>query len=291
MRKGITPVIAVILLLLITISIVGIAFTFFQRTTEAATTTGSRQIEQQVSQIGTQFAIDGVDKNRVYIRNIGTSPLSNLKFYVNNVDVNYTGPASLAPNSVGAYTLNATIISILDNSELRVGGTGVSDKIVINFQNELLVNPGFENGVSEWLIAGDVAAHSADTTTAHSGIGSGKISNSPSYCNDYFYQDIPVTPNTDYAFSGWIKKTATTTGPDGNNYPGIWVTQRDAGGYPWVHLAIANLTSGEYDWTQLAINFNSRSNTILRFSFFMWWCSPGNTGSIWYDDAKLFKLY
>lgn len=132
--KGITPVIAVILLLLITISIVGIAFTFFQRTTEAATTTGSRQIEQQVSQIGTQFAIEGADKNQVHIRNLGTTSLAGLAFFVDNNPVAYAGPASLLPDAVGTYFLNDSQLAMLpDPARLRVTSAGASDEITADF--------------------------------------------------------------------------------------------------------------------------------------------------------------
>ncbi len=298
MHKGISAVIAVILLLLITIAIVGFAFSFFQRTTQTATQTGEQQLGQQISQIGTHFVIDGVEKNQVYVRNIGTSPLSNLGFYVNNVAVNYAGPASLTQSAVGTYTLDATAVPTLDGSQVRVTSAGgVIDRMTLNFDNELLQNPGFENDLSGWIITGDATTYAVDASTPHSGVKSGRITNGLSFCNDYFYQDIPVNPNTNYAFSGWIKKTATTSGEGGPNFPGILVTQRDSTGNPWTNLmpvARSELTGGQHDWTQLVVNFNSGSNTILRFSFFMWWCYTGpgsNTGSIWYDDAKLFKLY
>ncbi len=65
-KKGITPVIATILLLLITISMVGFAFVFFQRTTQTAARSGEEQLNQTTGQITTLFSIDGVDKNMVY---------------------------------------------------------------------------------------------------------------------------------------------------------------------------------------------------------------------------------
>jgi hypothetical protein len=105
MQKGISAVIAVILLLLITISITGIAFIFFSRTQQSVQNATEQQLQQQTSLLGTNFAIDGTSQNQVYIRNLGTNSLANLSFYVNNVPVNYIGPASLAPNDVGVYTL------------------------------------------------------------------------------------------------------------------------------------------------------------------------------------------
>jgi flagellin-like protein len=82
MQRGITPVIAVILLLLVTIAITGFAFLFFSR---IASTSG-RQIENEtqyfVQQSGVRFAIESVGDNTAYIRNLGTSDIVNPAVYV-----------------------------------------------------------------------------------------------------------------------------------------------------------------------------------------------------------------
>lgn len=85
--KGITPVIAVILLLLITISIVGIAFTFFQRTTQAATQSGEQQLEQQINLVSGRLVIESVTPSAVYLRNVGARDVSSYNVYSNNRDV------------------------------------------------------------------------------------------------------------------------------------------------------------------------------------------------------------
>ena len=80
--KGITPIIAIIMLLMITIALVGFAYVFFSGTMESATNATSAQLEQQMNIMGENFVIEAVDKNTVIIRNTGIADLKNIKFYV-----------------------------------------------------------------------------------------------------------------------------------------------------------------------------------------------------------------
>ncbi len=131
-RKGITPVIAIILLLIITISMVGFSFVFMQRTRETAEQSGEKLLAQQLTQAGMLFEIINVDKNKVTIRNKGTN-LSNLAFFVNNEVIDYSGPASLAPESIGIYYLNDSKLAVMpETAELRVSGAGFSDRTLIS---------------------------------------------------------------------------------------------------------------------------------------------------------------
>src|SRR3989344_1491629 len=105
--RGITPIIAIILLLMITIAITGLAFVFLSGTTESAAQAGEAQLEQQTQLIGESFAIEIIDKNKVIIRNRGATELKNMKFYVDGKEVNITqGPSSVPSGQLGTFTLN-----------------------------------------------------------------------------------------------------------------------------------------------------------------------------------------
>jgi flagellin-like protein len=133
MDKGISAVIATILLLLITISIIGIAFVFFTRIARTAQNATEQQLQQQTAQLGESYRIEGVNQNQVFIRNLGTVPISDLVFYVNNVLVNYTGPASLPPNQVDTYVLDyATLSAMPGTATLRVSSTAISKELVVD---------------------------------------------------------------------------------------------------------------------------------------------------------------
>ncbi len=126
--KGISEVVAVILLLLITISVIGFAFAFFQRIQTTAQQSGQQQLQQQTSAIGTSFNIESVDKNQVVIRNTGTQPLANLNFYVNNQLVNYSG-TTVQPGSTGVYYINDAQLPS-SPVDVKVTSLGVSKDVV-----------------------------------------------------------------------------------------------------------------------------------------------------------------
>ncbi len=136
MQKGITPVVAIILLLLITVSITGFAFMFFTRTAQTSAQRGEQQLEQQTQQFGVLFTIESVERNRVYIRNAGTSAiqLSSLAFYVDNQLVEAAGPSTLNSSSVGTYFLNDSKLAMLpDPANLKVTGGAFSDSQSVCF--------------------------------------------------------------------------------------------------------------------------------------------------------------
>ncbi|MFH0949346.1 MAG: hypothetical protein V1802_02565, partial [Candidatus Aenigmatarchaeota archaeon] len=127
--RGITAVVSIILLLLITISLVGTAFVFIGRTVESSAQTGEEQVKQQTSQIGILFAIENVDKNHVYIRNAGVTPLqlSSLSFYVNNQKIDVAGPETLASGAMGEYFLNDSKLAMIpDPATLKISAGAVS---------------------------------------------------------------------------------------------------------------------------------------------------------------------
>ncbi len=76
--KGITPVIAVILLLLITIAMVGFAFVWFGRIAGAATNATQQQLESQLSQQAKRVSIDNLNaaQSNVTFRNTGTATIA-----------------------------------------------------------------------------------------------------------------------------------------------------------------------------------------------------------------------
>jgi flagellin-like protein len=132
--KGITPVIAVILLLLITISMVGFAFVWFQRvaiTTTSAVENQTRNIlekQQQVIKIDNIDSSSGTD-TKVYIRATGTQsiPNSGLQVYVNGArqtcawDLPTLNPGSIikctfAPVCTSGATLRVTAPGNLDET-------------------------------------------------------------------------------------------------------------------------------------------------------------------------------
>jgi len=73
--KGITPVVAIVLLLLVTIAVVGFAYTFLSRTAETSGEETKKQLENQLSNIAMQVKIESATINRLTIRNIGSQSI------------------------------------------------------------------------------------------------------------------------------------------------------------------------------------------------------------------------
>lgn len=111
--KGITPVIAIILLLLITISMVGFAFVWFQRVATTATNSADTQLQNQLNTQAQTIAIDNVDdtNNKITIRHTGTvaTDTSKVSIYVSSAIATCTWdvPGSWAPGVSKTCTVAA----------------------------------------------------------------------------------------------------------------------------------------------------------------------------------------
>ena len=92
MKKGITPVVTTILLLLIAVVVIGLAFVFFQRVMTNVTDTAGDQIGNSTSNLGKGVSIDNVNSVSVTVRNTGTVPiaLGEINVYVGGVAITAT---------------------------------------------------------------------------------------------------------------------------------------------------------------------------------------------------------
>ena len=103
--KGISPVIAVILLLLITVAIVGLSFGFFSRITTQTSQTTEQQVTQQVQQMSKVIQIDAQNDSTVVIRNVGSATIqySEMGVYINGTAKGCTWTPS-SPTEIAAGT-------------------------------------------------------------------------------------------------------------------------------------------------------------------------------------------
>ncbi|MBI4018551.1 MAG: LamG domain-containing protein [Candidatus Aenigmarchaeota archaeon] len=107
--RGITPVVAIILLLLMTVSIAGFAFLFFTRTAQTAAESGEQQLQQQLAQGASQFSIEGTSPSgQIYVRNRGSAPLGNFSVFVDDAIVQWSA-SPVAPGSVGTINVMTAV--------------------------------------------------------------------------------------------------------------------------------------------------------------------------------------
>ncbi|MBI5061801.1 MAG: hypothetical protein HZB67_05830 [Candidatus Aenigmarchaeota archaeon] len=84
--KGITPVISIVLLLMITIALIGFAFVWFTKIWNIAATSSETQLGAQVSKGEKVISIDNINATHVTVRNNGISLIGadEVRVYINN---------------------------------------------------------------------------------------------------------------------------------------------------------------------------------------------------------------
>src|SRR3989344_4286107 len=127
--KGISALIAIILLLFITITIAGFIYTFFMDLQEKSGETVSEQAWQELRRTGTDLKIDNVYLNEVYIRNTGRSSIDSsiISFYVNDEFVNADpNQATVDPGKIVKFTFTSVTPQENDIIKASIGHTSSS---------------------------------------------------------------------------------------------------------------------------------------------------------------------
>lgn len=136
----------------------------------------------------------------------------------------------------------------------------VEEEIVVPVDDEnLLINPGFENGTNGWTMQN--ATVSKDASVAHSGEGFFNI-NQNYYSNSY--QEVTLTPNTDYEYSFWYNVTEPSDTEWNFKLSGLNGTfaKLNATGGKWVkHMGTFN--SGDLTSTKFVLQNNNEHKTFF----------------------------
>ncbi len=219
-KKGITPVVATILLLMITISITGVSFVFLQRSVQTSAQSTEQQLSNQAGQMANAFSIEGVDKNIVYIKNVGAKSLNTsvLNFYVNNVLVE-SSSIIIASGTISAVALNDSKLAMLpDPAELKVTSASFSDKITADFYGKYTVGY-WKLDEASGNIAKDSSGNGNDGNLLPAGSGpqwvAGKSGNALQFdgVNDYVnLDDIDQIANeASMSLEAWFKTNSINT--------------------------------------------------------------------------------
>ena len=133
MGKGISPVIASIILILIVITLSSSYLVFTGRLSQET----QGQVEEQASETRrlatTQFSISGVNDQSVEIRNIGSQILeaNSLRVTLDDTPVNYTMEGSIDPGDTGTLTIHSLWRFGVGEHKIRVAGAAVSDSVTV----------------------------------------------------------------------------------------------------------------------------------------------------------------
>ncbi len=108
--KGISAVIATVLLLMIAIGVTYLVGTWFSNVAATTTTGTSKGVKETMRQLTSCVRIDSMAKNKIYIRNCGESGIidaSSLGVYLNGKFVNFTlSPPTITPGKIGTIRVS-----------------------------------------------------------------------------------------------------------------------------------------------------------------------------------------
>jgi hypothetical protein len=119
--KAITPVIAIILLLLIVIAVAGFTAVFLQDTVAGTSETVEQAANTQTS-TKTQFVeFVASGENTITIKNVGTSDISEITVLIDGSPVAAASPGVISPGKTGTFTLNEAELAVFPgNSEITI---------------------------------------------------------------------------------------------------------------------------------------------------------------------------
>ncbi len=129
--KGITPIIATVLLLLIPIVIVGLAFVFLSGTSSDVQGATEESVANLATKIDVQFSIESQVGTNFYIRNKGEKPIEagTLTVYADNEAVDAQILEPIQAGAVGPLSVPPEVI--VENEKLRVVGTIYEQTVTI----------------------------------------------------------------------------------------------------------------------------------------------------------------
>ncbi len=107
--RGVSEVIAIILILMITISLAGLAYMFMSTTMSDVTSSAGSTVDTTTSSMLTSFTIENMDVAKVYVRNTGQNALTSLSVYVNDEPATYNVTTPIAAGAVGTITIYSFI--------------------------------------------------------------------------------------------------------------------------------------------------------------------------------------
>jgi len=129
--KGITPVVAIILLLLITISMVGFAFVWFTRVGELTTQQTQQQLQSELDRQAQKVRIDSVTTSAITVRNTGSKaiPLVQISLFAAGAVKTCTAWSPTGDLQPQATTTCTAGFSCSPNQDVRATAPGNSDAV------------------------------------------------------------------------------------------------------------------------------------------------------------------
>ncbi len=298
--RGVSEVIAIILILMITISLAGLAYMFMSTTMSDVTSSAGSTVDTTTSSMMTSFTIESMDIAKVYVRNTGQNALTSLSVYVNDEPAVYNiTPSSISAGTVGTITIYSFIP---DGATVKVtspNGFSTSRKAP-NTCDKAAACWKFDEGIG--TVAYDSSPYGNDGTLNGPTWTSGKIGSGLGFdgTNDYMsiIYDPSLLPRSSMTISFWVKLNNlknwnTIIGMNDNWDNGYWV-QINGNGAVEVELKSISqywdfsttpryLTAG--GWKYIVITYDSSVGGRIYVDGVLW-KSISTLGTIYYNSQS-----
>jgi flagellin-like protein len=119
--RSITPVIAIVVLLLMTVAAAGMAFLTITTYQSEAQSGSEGGLEKLATTSSTNLKIESVSAGKILLRNLGSKTFDNPSFYVDGRPLSTSGPSECEPGKVCVFTVTETVSCTGNNCELSMG--------------------------------------------------------------------------------------------------------------------------------------------------------------------------
>ena len=181
--KAVSGIIIIIIMLLMSVSLAGLAYMFITTTATSSMESGTEIIEHTTSSVLSRMKIDSIADNIIYIRNIGSVDLTNFSLFVNNRNVNFLAPDSIAPGEIG----NITVYDIISKGD-DIKVTSSRGTIALEKAPDPCDNPNV-------ILCFKLDGSAIDSSRYRS---DGTLTNSPSWVNGISGQALYFNGNNQY---------------------------------------------------------------------------------------------
>jgi len=135
--KGISAVIAIVMILMITIALSAMAYIWFTEMFVEVSDAGTQEFEQTSQTMASDFMIESVKGSTVYIRNIGENNITDLNLFIDEEEVEFTSNFDvIEPSDIGKIEINPDNLYGKDEIVITTsGGLHKNKKIDVEFDS------------------------------------------------------------------------------------------------------------------------------------------------------------
>jgi len=146
--KAVSTIIVVVLVILIVIALIASLYMFSMGIFTQVTVPTEKTVEKETKEMLTQFRIEVVEGDKIYIRNTGLNPIynSSIAVFIDRNKVEFQAPEKIEPNAIDAIRLLEPVVSGEHKIEINI--FRVTQSFTKNFEYSVCLS----SHLSDWGI-------------------------------------------------------------------------------------------------------------------------------------------